>query len=313
MKKDVSFDSAGLKLAAHLYAPDSANGARLPAIVIGHPGSGVKEQAAGLYAKLLAEQGYLTLAFDAAYQGESEGDPRGLEDPGQRVEDIKAAVLYLSARDDVDLNRIGVLGICASGGYAITAAVADHRIKAVATISAVDISRLFRLGADGRQPAGVFQSMLEAAAMARTTQARGAPMGVIPLFPDEEQARAGGQHLYEGWEYYCTDRARHERSAKFFTWNSVDRIASSDAFRFIEMISPRPLLMIVGTAALTSWMTADAIADAREPKELCSIDGATHVALYDKDEFVMPAIRKLAEFFDTKPSAASNPVTTPVS
>ena len=93
-------------------------------------------------------------------------------------------------------------------------------------------------------------------------------VGMFPIFPaTEDQARAGGQHVFEGWEYYCTARAQHPRSAKFFTWNSVDRIASFDAFRFIAMIAPRPLFMIVGTDAVTAWMTTDAFANAQEPQE----------------------------------------------
>ncbi|MCU1687856.1 MAG: alpha/beta fold family hydrolase [Amycolatopsis sp.] len=301
MKTDVTFDSAGLAIAGHLYIPDDQASGPRPAIVVGHPGSGVKEQAAGLYARRLAEQGFVTLAFDAAYQGESEGEPRGLEDPAHRVEDLKAAVSFLSVRDGVDPERIGALGICASGGYVIPAAATDHRIKAVATVSGVDISRQFREGADGKQDPAVIQGMLDAAAAARTAEARGEGTQSFQLFPDTAaQARElGGQHAFEGFEYYCTDRAQHPRSTKFMPWRSIDLIAQFDAFRFIDLVTPRPLLMIAGTEAVTSWMSRDAFENAHEPKALHWIEGASHVDLYDKEDYVAPATAKLADFFQS--------------
>ncbi|WP_019074849.1 alpha/beta hydrolase [Streptomyces hokutonensis] len=290
MRSDVVFPSAGLKLAGHLYRPD---GVPRAAIVVGHPGGGVKEQAAGLYARRLVERGFVTLAFDAAYQGESEGEPRGLEDPGQRVEDLKAAVSYLGTLDGVDPERIGVLGICASGGYALAATATDPRIRAVATVSAVDISRQFRLGADGGQDPAVVRGLLAAAA-----EARGADVQRFPIFPaTEEEARAGGPHVHEGWEYYCTPRAQHPRSAKSLTWSSVDRIAGFDAFSSLGLIAPRPVLLIAGRAAVTSWMSVEAYQKAYGDKELAWIGGASHVDLYDRNEYVTPAVEKLSGFF----------------
>ncbi|WP_344260888.1 alpha/beta hydrolase [Actinomadura napierensis] len=304
---DVTFDSAGITLAGHLYVPDAPSDGPRPGIVVGHPGTGVKEQAAGLYAARLAEQGFVTLAFDAAYQGESGGEPRGLEDPAQRIEDLKAAVSFLTTRPEVDAERIGALGICASGGYVLPATAGDHRIKATATVSAVDIARQFRLGADGAQDPMVFQGMLDAAAAARTTAARGADPGVLTLFPDtiEEARRLGGEHGAEGFEYYRTPRAEHPRAAAFFDWTSIDKMAGFDAFAPVPLIGPRPLLMIAGTRAITSWMTLEAFHRAVGPKEIHWVDGASHVDLYDKDQYVGPAVEKLTAFFTDELASSS--------
>ncbi|WP_410590902.1 alpha/beta hydrolase [Amycolatopsis sp. lyj-23] len=298
-KTTVGFDSAGIPLAAHLHTPDAPAAGPLPAIVVGHPGTGVKEQASGTYARLLAERGFVTLAFDAAHQGESGGLPRGLEDPAQRVEDFKAAVSFLATREDVDAERIGLLGICASGGYSLAAAGGDHRVKAVATVCGVDVARQFRYGADGTQDPAVFQGLLDLAAQARTAAARGDDPGVMPVFPETaEQAGAlGGEHGVEGFEYYCTPRGAHERSAKHLTWPSVDKLASFDAFHAVPLIAPRPLLQIAGTRAVTSWMAVEVHQRAAGPKELHWIEGASHVDLYDKKEYSDPAVEKLAGYF----------------
>jgi hypothetical protein len=298
-KIDITFDSAGIPLAGHLYLPGTPAEGPRPAIVVGHPGASVKEQTAGLYARHLAERGFVTLAYDAAYQGESGGEPRGLEDPAQRVEDLKAAVSFLTTRGEVEAERIGALGICASGGYVLPATASDHRIKAVGTVSAVDVARQFRLGPDGTQDPAVFQAMLETAARARTAEARGEQPPVLTLFPDTaEQARAlGGEHGVEGFDYYRTPRARHPRAASFFTWSSIDKMAIFDAFAPIPLIGSRPLLMVVGTRAVTSWMSVEAFQRASGPKEIHWIDGASHVDLYDNKQYVDTAVEKLAGFF----------------
>jgi hypothetical protein len=298
--KKVHFQSNGLRIAGNLYYPRGTVALKkpFPAIVLGHPAAGVKEQAAGLYAGRMAEKGFITLAFDAAYQGESEGLPRNLEDPAQRVEDAKCAVSFLTTLKEVDSTRIGLLGICAFGGYGLTAAATDHRIKAIGVVSITDIARQFIRGGDGKQDPAVIQGMLDAAAADRTKEAKGSEPGVFPIFPENEgQAKAMGLHVFEGWEYYCTHRAQDPRSAKFFTWNSIDRIAAFDAFRIADMISPRPLLVIAGTKAATLWMGKEAFKMAREPKEMVLIKGATHVALYDKEEYVSQAIDKFDAFF----------------
>ena len=300
MRADVEFESNGLRIAAHMYTPEDGEKRPGPAVVVGHPGSGVKEQAAGLYARRLADGGLVALAFDAAYQGESEGEPRGLEDPAQRVEDFKAAVSYLGTRDDlVDSERIGALGICASGGYVVAAAAGDHRIKAVATVSGVDLPAHMRYGPDGTLDPEVFQGMLDRAAAARSAEARGEGVQTLPLFPDtaEEAFARGGEYGREGFEYYCTPRGHHSRSTKAMPWSSIDRLASFDAFSHADLIAPRPLLVIVGRLAATSWMSVDAYQRARAPKELDWIEGASHVALYDKEEYVGPAVGRLVEFY----------------
>ncbi|BDT91910.1 hypothetical protein IFM12275_18860 [Nocardia sputorum] len=298
-RTSIEFDSAGITLAGHLYSPETGSTA-LPAVVVGHPGTAVKEQSAGLYAARLAERGYLTLAFDAAYQGESGGEPRGLEDPAHRVEDIKAAVSYLTTRSEVDGERIGVLGICASGGYALSAAGGDRRIKAIATVSGVDIARQFRLGADGTQDPAVFQGMLDAAARARTIAAAGGRPDPLYLFPETvEQAYAiGGEHGAEGFDYYRTARGEHPRAARFFDWASVDRMAFFDAFTAVPLIGARPLLMVVGRRAVTAWMAVEAFQAAVGPRRIHWVEGASHVDLYDDERYVGPVVDELTAFFD---------------
>lgn len=273
---NVTFPSNGIDIAGHLYRPE---GTPRGAVVVGHPGTGVKEQTAGLYARHLADQGFLALAFDAAHQGESGGLPRGLEDPFQRVEDIRAAVTFL------DTDEVGVLGICASGGYGLAAAGTDHRVKAVAAVSLADIARQFRFGADGTQDPAVLRGLLDQG-----------QQGSFPLFPETaEQALAGGPHAYEGWEYYRTPRGEHARSATTLTWSSVGRIAAFDAFRAVDLIAPRPLLLVAGRDAVTAWMTVEAYQKAGGLKEIHWVDGASHVDLYDKR--VPEVAGRVSEFF----------------
>ncbi|MFE4218643.1 alpha/beta hydrolase [Streptomyces sp. NPDC056844] len=295
MPTNVTFPSNGIDIAGHLYLPDTTNASPLTAVVVGHPGSGVKEQTSGTYAQQLAEAGLAALAFDAAYQGESSGTPRGLEDPAQRVEDFKAAVSYLTTRPDIDSDRIGALGICASGGYVIPAAVGDHRIRAVATVSAVDLSLNFRLGPDGTQDPTLIQNLLDTAATARTAEAAGQPAPTLPIRTTQEEARAAGRYAYEGWEYYSTDRGRHPRQTDAFPFPSIDRIVNFDAFHLIDLIAPRALLMIAGDEAATAWMSEEATKKANEPKRLHRIEGASHLDLYDR--YVPQVVTELVPFF----------------
>ena len=298
MERNVTFDSNGLKLAGILRLPDTASSA-LPAIVITHPFGGVKEQTASVYAKALTELGFATLVYDAAYQGESEGLPRYLEDPFARAENIKSAVTYLSNLDEVDAENIGAIGICAAGGYVPYAAQTDLRIKAVATVSAADMGSLFRDGLGGKASPEILQQMLQASAKARIAEANGeAPeyMNIVPNSPADVTPET--PQLYrEGTDYYRTPRAQHPNAVNKCLVRSVDRIAQYASYDLVDIIAPRPLLMIAGTDADTRYFSELAISKANEPKELWLVDGATHIDLYDKPEFVGPAVNKLNAFF----------------
>ncbi len=296
--KQVSFLSNNIRISANVYYPSNPDKKPLPAIVVSHPAGGIKEQTAGLYAKRLAEKGFVTLTFDAAYQGESEGMPRGLEDPAQRVEDIRAAVAFLTTVKDVDTKNIGVLGICASGGYTLVAVATNHNVKALATVSGVDLGDWYRKGSDGKQDPKIIQSMLDMASADKIDIANGKAAGSMPIHPKtEEEAKAAGGMAYEGWRYYCTDEGYHPNAAKFFVWSSIERIAAFYSPHFAYLIAPRPVLMIAGTEAQTLWMTKEAYDQSKGEKELFLIEGATHVDLYFKEEYVSQAVPKLDEFF----------------
>jgi fermentation-respiration switch protein FrsA (DUF1100 family) len=181
----VIFNKGSLKIAGNLYLPEKMEpNKKYPAIVVVHPGGGVKEQTAGLYAQKLSQQGFIALAFDAAHQGASEGFPRFLEDPAARVEDIRSAVDYLTTLSYVEADKIGALGICAGGGYAISAAQTEHRIKAVAGVSAVDIGLTFRTGWDGKGSLADQIKTLEAVAKQRTAEANGTDPMYVHYVPE---------------------------------------------------------------------------------------------------------------------------------
>ncbi|QAX85980.1 hypothetical protein C2E19_19990 [Pseudomonas sp. DTU12.3] len=299
MKTNVSFLSNGLKLAGHLYLPaDLQPGEQRPAIVVAHPFGGVKEQTAGLYAQKLAEKGLIALAYDASYQGESAGEPRYLEDPFVRAEDIKSAVDFLAKHASVNPERIGALGICASGGYVPFAAQTERRIRAVATVSAADIGLLYREGLGGTGSPGQLKQLLEEVGQQRTREARGEPVRIDPIVPETADISADTPTLFrEGSDYYRTTRAQHPHSPNKYVFTSIGRIAAYSSFDHIDLISPHPLLMIAGTEADTRYFSEMAIEKAMEPKELVLIEGATHIDLYDKEQFVGPAVEKLAGFF----------------
>lgn len=347
----VSFPCRAYTLAGHLYTPPAVYTAgedegeekggsvsthgyghrRGAAVVVCPPWTGVKEQAPAAYARLLAAAGFTVLTYDAVFQGESSGEPRYLEDPSQRVEDIKAAVTYLHGRDDlVDARRIGVLGICASGGYACTAAQTDVRIRAVATVSAVCVGAMARRGLEQDLSAGtesdnesvsstntnttttssmtILQARLEVASYDRNSDISGRRIGTMHVLPQNYDPRHPPAGMSESFRdlasYYRTERGRHPRATNTCLPRSWDLMANYDAFRWNSMIAPRPLLAVAGGRAATRWFSEDAVRRARGDRNddddgptaagLLVVDGMSHADLFDH---VDVAGARLVEYF----------------
>ncbi|KAJ0302831.1 hypothetical protein COL516b_006870 [Colletotrichum fioriniae] len=298
----VTFTSRGYKLAGHLYPPVVNSPNRSGAvIIIAHPWTSVKEHSPAHYAPVLSQAGFYCLAYDAAYQGESEGEPRYLEDPGQRVEDIKSAVTYLVSRDEIDSDKIGVIGICASGGYVSFAAQTDLRIKAVAISAGVCSGTMVRRGLDKDvSNLDILHAQLKAAAKDHNSDVTGEKIDIVHMLPDEFNPANAPAEMPESFRdlasYYCTARAtaNHPRVTNLCLPRSWDVMGNFDAFAWNQLISPRPFLAITGTKAASMWYSEDAVAKAEEPKELFVVDGLTQADLYDNVE---AAGAKLNEFF----------------
>lgn len=292
-----------IDLSAHIYTPDNFDAeATYPALIVVHPGGGVKEQTAGLYAQKLANFGFITVAYDASYQGESGGVPHFLENPSDRVEDISWVLDYLERHANVDSERIGLMGICAGGGYALNAVQIDRRVKAIATVSGIDIGWLFR-DAFGGDPFPTVIATLDQVAGARRAEATGADFFTANYVPNspEEFTDATPEYAKEAYEYYNTPRAQYPTAANTILLRSFPRVLAYDALTFIDKLLTQPLLMIVGSQADTAYQSESVIERAASAdKELFTIDGATHVSLYDKEEHVSPAVEKLASFFGEK-------------
>lgn len=294
--RKVNFLSHGINVIGDLYLPSpNAPDRKNAALIVGHPGTSIKEQASGLYARKLAEHGFITLAYDAAFQGESGGEPRYLEDPYQRVEDLKSAVTFLSTLDgDVDPERIGVVGICASGGYAIFASQTDVRMKAVATVVGVCLGGMHRNSLrddSGNINPETLHQRLSFAAQERISEAKGGKPAAFSTLDVFEEAKS----------YYLTPRGYHPKCNNLQLVRSFEKLSTYDSFAFIDWISPRPLLMITGSLADTgnggpadtACYSKDAIKKAKEPKELFVIEGKGHLDLYADTEESVP---KLADF-----------------
>lgn len=289
----------GTNIVANVFKPAGFDKSRkYPAIVVTHPFGGVKEQTAGLYAQHLAEQGFITLAYDASYQGESGGEPRLMEVPAQRLDDVSCAIDYLAQQPAIDPARIGSLGICAGGGYAMCNATTELRVKAVGTVS------MFNLGDARRRAMGLLSyeermKRLKEAGEQRSKEARGEPVRLVPVVPESAaDFTENTPDLYrQGYEYYVTPRAKHPNSPNRHMFSSLPLQMAFFPFDQVETISPRPILMIVGEKADTKFWSDEVLAKAQEPKELFIVKGATHMDMYDKPQFVTPAVAKLAKFF----------------
>jgi uncharacterized protein len=295
----VTYKLNGLDIVANVYTPAKYDPSqKYPAIVVAHPNGGVKEQVAGLYAQHLAEQGYITIAADAAYQGGSGGLPRSVDKPAYRIEDIHGMADFITRYPGVDAARLGLLGICGVGGYSLAAAKTEKRFKSVATLSMFNSGSVRRNGLKDSQ-LDTIQERLQQASAARAKEAAGEEIlyaGDANL--TDEQIAALPFDLYrQGYHYYWKTNA-HPGSTFKYTMSSLLDLMRWDATDQIELIN-KPLLMIGGSEADTLYMTEDAFAKATgtTDKELFKIDGAKHIETYWVPKYVDAAMGKLTPFF----------------
>lgn len=296
----VSFPNRAIQLSGHLHLPDDfREDKKYPALVGIHPAGGVKEQTIGLYARRLAAHGFVVVVFDASYQGASGGEPRLLEDPSARVEDARAAADFLSTLPYVDVERMGVFGVCAGGGYALAVAQSERRFKAVGVVSATPMGEAARTVVGNPIPTAALIGTLEAAAQRRTAEARGADPLYAPFVPEqlEDIDDNTPTFLREAYDYYRTPRGQHPNSKGRFLMSSLDKMLAFTVFHLIPDLLTQPLLLIAGSIADTKVYSEQAYALSKGPKELVVIEGATHVALYDRPEYVDQAVAKLVPFF----------------
>ncbi|MBM3103723.1 alpha/beta hydrolase [Pseudomonas sp. V1] len=295
-------NSYNLQIVGNLVTPLSlARNANVAAIIVGHPMGAVKEQSSMLYAQKLAEQGFITLAIDLPFWGESEGQPRNQVAPEIYADAFSAAVDYLGSQDFIDRNRIGVLGICGSGGFAISAAKMDPRLKAVATVSLYDMGAVTRNGLGHSVTIAQRQAMLAKAAEQRHDEFPGGQLQFLNYLP-LQLAKDADPVTREFWDFYRTPRGIYTPPGRTLeltqnrALSSEVRFVSFYPFNDIETISPRPLLLIAGTQAHSREFSEDAYQRAAEPKELAWVSGAGHVDLYDRVNLIPWA--KLTAFFN---------------
>lgn len=301
--KTVSYQNLGWQTAADIYFPPGFDEKqRYPAIVSTHPIGSCKEQTAGnIYAKGLAEQGFVVLVHDASFQGASGGAPRFIEDPSIRVSDIRYAIDYLQSLPYVDAERIGAIGVCGGGAYTIHAAITDHRIKALASITGVNYGRLIREGFAQFQPRELARNI----AQMRSAQAQGAERVAANLLPDSvdaaRQAGISDIDVLEATEYYKTPRGQQPNGATRQLMSFSGAAMGWDAFTHAEVLLTQPLMVVIGDkpggfgAYRDGWEIYSRAASA--DKRIVVAEGWSHYDLYDKPEPVAIAMAKLVPFF----------------
>lgn len=289
----------GITLAADLYKPKQAEG-KLPAIAVSGPFGAVKEQSSGLYAQTMAERGFLAIAFDPSYTGESSGEPRYVASPDINTEDFSAAVDFLSIREDVDPERIGIIGICGWGGMALNAAAIDTRIKATVTVTMYDMSRVNANGYFDAMDADARYELRKKLNAQRTIDARNGSYalagGVVDPLPEDAP-----QFVKDYYNYYKTKRGYHKRSLNSNNgWNVTSSLSfiNTPLLTYSDEIRSA-VLMIHGEKAHSRYFSEDAFKKLKgDNKELLIIPGASHVDLYDNQAGVIP-FDKIERFFYT--------------
>ncbi|UZM15495.1 alpha/beta hydrolase [Pseudomonas kielensis] len=290
-----------LNVVGNLFVPKGlANTTRSPAIIVGHPMGAVKEQSSNLYAQKLAEEGFVTLSLDLSFWGESEGSPRNAVLPDVYAEDFSAAVDYLGTRPFIDRERIGVLGICGSGSFVISAAKIDPRMKAIATVSMYDMGAANRNGLKHSQTLEQRKQVIAAAAEQRYVEFTGAK---TEYTGGTVQALNADTHPIqrEFFDFYRTPRGEFTPASSTPQQTTRPTLSSNTKFMNfypfvdIESISPRPMLFITGANAHSREFSEEAMRLAGEPKELVIVPNAGHVDLYDRVDLIPFA--KLTQFF----------------
>ena len=288
----------GITLAGDLYVPKDRAGQRLAALAVGGPFGAVKEQSSGLYAQTMAERGYVALAFDPSYTGESGGEPRNVSSPDINTEDFSAAVDFLGLQPAVDRNRIGLIGICGFGGMGLNAAAVDKRIKAVVTTSMYDMSRVMARGYYDKLTREQRTTMLEKMSDQRWVDVEKGSSAPGPRILPETLDGVTDPVVRMYFDYYRTPRGFHKRAPNSngaWTATAPMSFMNLPLLTYIEEISPRPILLIAGENAHSRYFSEDAYKAAAEPKELMIIKSANHVDLYDRLDKI--PFDRISEFF----------------